>query len=135
MIPLSSFADGDGTKTTTPKDKNEISASAMSKPSPAGLVVINLNESASNSGIPTDILNQFEDVMEYPKEIKDAADEECVLVGFTYDEEGYINVESTHCSNESFNDHVVKNIEKIRLRNGSVTIGKQYFAKFSFKKL
>ena len=85
--------------------------------------------------MPQDILDQFGDVMAYPENVDNAAQKECVLVAFTYDDEGYLNVESTTSSNDSFNDHVVKNIEKIRLRNGSVTIGKQYFAKFSFKRL
>jgi hypothetical protein len=73
--------------------------------------------------------------MAYPEDVDNAAEEECVLVGFTYDDDGYINVENTRTSNEDFIPHVVTNIEKIRLRNGSVTIGKQYYAKFSFKKL
>jgi hypothetical protein len=87
------------------------------------------------TGIPQDILDQFGEVMAYPEEVQNAEQEECVLVGFTYDDDGYINVQTTQASNEEFTGHVVENIEKIRLRNGSVTIGKQYFAKFSFKKL
>jgi len=135
MISTTAFADGDVTKETSPKVKTEVNAVENIIGSSTNLTVINLNESSEITGLPQDILDQFGDVMAYPENVENAANEECVLVGFTYDDDGYINVRTTRTSNESFSDHVVNNIEKIRLRNGSVTIGKQYFAKFSFKKL
>ncbi len=135
MISLTAFADGDGTKETHPKGKTETMPTEMTIPSNSSLIVINLNESENNTGLPQDILDQFADVMAYPEDVENAADQECVLVGFSYDDDGYLHVESTRSSNDSFNKHVVSNIEKIRLRDGSVTIGKQYYAKFSFKKL
>lgn len=131
----SSFAGNDGVKATNNEKSAETTVTVENVLPTAELIVINLNESNEHVGLPDDILSQFGSVMAYPEEVKNAAEEECVLVGFTYDEEGFINVETTTSSNESFNDHVVTNIEKIRLRNGSVTIGKQYYAKFSFKKL
>ena len=135
MISTSAFADGDVTKGDLPKAKKETTVAVETVASSTNLIVINLNDPAEMTGIPQDILDQFGDVMAYPKEVQNAEQEECVLVGFTYDDDGYINVQTTKSSNEEFTDHVVKKIEKIRLRNGSVTIGKQYFAKFSFKKL
>ena len=135
LISLSSFADGDGLNDPNPKGNTETIAFEATINSATNLTVINLNESAEETGLPQDILEQFGDVMSYPKDIKNAAEQECVLVGFSYDDDGYIHVENTTSSNELFSDHVVCNIEKIRLRDGSVTIGKQYFAKFSFKKL
>jgi len=135
LISLSSYADGDGSKDPSPEGNTETIAIEASINSSTNLVVINLNESIEENGLPQDILDQFCDVLCYPKDVEDAAEQECVLVGFSYDDDGYKNVESTRSSNDSFKDHVVSNIEKIRLRNGSVTIGKQYFAKFSFKKL
>lgn len=135
MISVSAFADGDGSKGTHPKGKKETAPIEKSIVSSGNLVVINLEESVQENGLPKDILEQFGEVMSYPKNVQDVSEEECVLVGFSYDDDGFINVESTRSSNESFNEHVVSNIEKIRLRDGSVTIGKQYFAKFSFKKL
>lgn len=135
MISFSAYADGDGSKETHPKGKTETMPIELTIPSNSNLIVINLNESQDVGGLPQDILEQFGDVMAYPEDVQNAAEEECVLVGFSYDDDGFIQVESTRSSNASFDDHVVSNIEKIRLRDGSVTIGKQYFAKFSFKKL
>lgn len=130
-----SFAENDGDKTVTKEEITKTAVVIENVTPTADLIVINLNESADQKGLPQDIISQLDDVIAYPKNVDDPAEEECVLVGFTYDDDGYINVESTKASNESFTDHVVKNIEKIRLRNGSVTIGKQYYAKFSFKRL
>ena len=136
MIPLASFADGDETgNTPNPGTEIENSVSGNQMVSTANLVVINLKEEAAENGLPADILSQFSEVLSYPKDVEDANDVEVVVVGFSYDDDGYIHVGNTTSSNESFSDHVVSNIERIRLRNGSVTIGKQYFAKFSFKKL
>jgi hypothetical protein len=135
MISTSSFAEGDGEKGLVSKEKAKMEITEKTIATPNNLIVINLNESEASNGLPEDILKQFDEVMAYPKEVKDAADEECVLVGFTYDDDGYINVVDSKTSHEAFRKHVISNIEKIRLRDGSVTIGKQYFAKFSFKKL
>jgi len=135
MISITAFADGDVTKGESPRAKTETTVAEKTIASPTNLIVINLDDPAEMTGLPQDILDQFGDVMAYPENVESAAQEECVLVGFTYDDDGYINVQTTKASNEDFTDHVVEKIEKIRLRNGSVTIGKQYFAKFSFKKL
>ena len=135
MISLTAYADGDGTKETSPKGNTETIAIEATITSNTNLNVINLNESAETKGLPQDILDQFGDVMSYPEDVVNAAEQECVLIGFTYNDDGYLEVKTTQSSNDSFNDHVVSNIEKIRLRDGSVTMGKQYFAKFSFKKL
>jgi hypothetical protein len=134
LIPAS-YAGNDGEKTIASKAEAESKVVVENYVPSSNLIVINCNDDTECVGLPQDILDQFGTVMAYPENVQDAAEEECVLVGFSYDDEGYINVESTTSSNDSFNDHVVENIEKIRLRNGSVTIGKQYFAKFSFKKL
>ncbi len=133
LISFSSFAGEDGSKDPNPKGKTEIVEAEII--SNSSLIVINLNESAESNGLPEDILEQFAEVISYPKDVENATKKECVLVGFTYDDDGYIHVVSTRTSNDSFKDHVVVNIEKIRLRDGSVTIGKKYYAKFSFKKL
>jgi hypothetical protein len=135
LISTAALADGDVTKGDSPKTKTETAVAEKIIASSTNLIVINLNDPAEMTGLPQDILDQFGEVMAYPKNVQNAAEEECVLVGFTYDDDGYINVQTTRASNEDFTGHVVENIEKIRLRNGSVTIGKQYFAKFSFKKL
>lgn len=134
MIPAS-YAENDGEKASA-KEEFTKTAVVVENVMPApDLIVVDLNESTENIGLPRDIISQLGDVMAYPNDVKEAAEKECVLVEFTYDDDGYIHVANTTSTNESFDDHVVKNIEKIRLRNGSVTIGKQYYAKFSFKRL
>lgn len=131
-----SLAGNDGENTNHPKVTKEAIAKVESRMPAAELVVINLNEKVQEDlGLPQDIIDQLDRVLEYPEDVKEANDVECVLVGFTYDDDGYIHVKSSKSSNSSFEDHVKTNIEKIRLRNGSVTIGKEYYAKFSFKKL
>lgn len=135
MISSTAYADGDVTKETAKDVTLEAVSVENTSTASTNLIVINLNESSEITGLPQDIIDQFGDVLAYPEDVDDAEEEECVLVGFTYDDDGYINVQSTKTTNESFIDHVVTNIEKIRLRDGSVTIGKQYYAKFSFKKL
>ena len=135
MIPLVSFADGEGERAKKPKAKIESAVTVEAVVPARDLIVINLDETANTNCLPQDILDQFEDVMAYPEDVVNAGDEEIVLVGFSYDDEGFINVQDSNSSNESFTDHVVSNIEKIRLRDGCVTIGKHYYAKFSFKKL
>ena len=135
MISFTAVAGGDGSKGTHPKGKTEATPTETSIESSTNLIVINLNDNGYENGLPEDILKQFRDVIDYPEDVQNAEEEECVLDGFSYDDDGYIRVENTRSSNDSFSKHVVSNIEKIRLRDGSVTIGKQYFAKFSFKKL
>ena len=135
MVSIPALADGDGSKETSPKGNAEPEILEKVDRATGNLIVINLDDNMESLGLPQDILNQFGDVMSYPKNVSSASEVECVLVGFSYDDDGYINVENTRSSNDDFIEHVVSNIEKIRLRDGSVTIGKQYFAKFSFKKL
>lgn len=135
MVSIPALADGDGSKETNPKGNAEPEILEKIDRTSGNLIVINLDDNMDAVGLPQDILNQFGDVMSYPKNVSSASEVECVLVGFSYDDDGYIKVENTRTSNDDFVDHVVSNIEKIRLRDGSVTIGKQYFAKFSFKKL
>lgn len=135
FIVTASYAENDGDKTVTKEEITNTAVVVENVTPTSDLIVINLNESIDDKGLPQDIISQMDDVLAYPKEVENAAEEECVLVGFSYDDDGYIHVETTKASNDSFTDHVVKNIEKIRLRNGSVTIGKQYYAKFSFKRL
>lgn len=136
LIPAFSYADPDGGKTTEPDGTSETLTAEVNITPAANLIVLNMSEAENASlGLPQDILDQFSNVLAYPEDVDDANDEECVLVGFTYDDDGFIRVKNTRSSNDSFTKHVTGNIEKIRLRNGSVTIGKEYYAKFSFKKL
>lgn len=136
LIPAMSFANPDGDKTTEPGGNSETITAEVNITPASNLVVLKMSDAENASrGLPQDILDQFGDVLAYPEDVQDANDEECVLVGFTYDDDGYIQVKNTRSSNDSFTKHVTGNIEKIRLRNGSVTIGKEYYAKFSFKKL
>lgn len=129
------YAENDGKKAFAREEITETAVVVENIRPVPDLIVVDLNESTENVGLPRDIISQLGEVMAYPKDVKEANEKECVLVEFTYDDEGYIHVANTTSTNESFDDHVVTNIEKIRLRNGSVTIGKQYFAKFSFKRL
>ncbi|MDT8393879.1 MAG: hypothetical protein RQ761_08535 [Bacteroidales bacterium] len=130
-----SYAEYDGEKASGKEEFTKTAVVVENVQPVPDLIVVDLNETTENVGLPRDIISQLGDVMAYPKDVKDASEKECVLVEFTYDDDGYIHVANTTSTNESFDDHVVKNFEKIRLRNGSVTIGKQYYAKFSFKRL
>lgn len=88
-----------------------------------------------NSSIPMDTRNSINDVLTYPVFAQDEQRNDVVVVSFTYTEDGYLQVLSINSSDEKLNPYITKKLEKIRLRNGSVTIGKEYNAKFQFKLL
>ena len=93
MIPVS-YAGNDGDKTINPKGEKDTKVVVENFVPATDLIVINCNDPLECVGLPQDILDQFSDVMAYPEEVKDAAEEECVFVGFTYNDDGYIKVES-----------------------------------------
>jgi hypothetical protein len=135
MISFSSFAEGEELKSGKTNADKEATVKIEAVVPTADLIVINLGEQVSGPGLPEDIREQFEDAVVYPKDAENPRDKEIVMVCFTYDDDGYIHVKCTTSSSDYFNNHVVSNIEKIRLRDGSVTVGKLYYTKFSFKRL
>ena len=135
LISFSSFAEGDEIRKDKNSDDKEVAVKIETVVPAADLIVIDLGEQTAGPGLPEDIREQFEETIVYPKEIENPREKEIVMVCFTYDNEGYIHVKCTTSSNEYFNKYVISNIEKIRLRDGSVTVGKLYYTKFSFKKL
>ncbi len=131
LISFSAFAEGEE---DVAKENSNTNVSVEAALPSNDLIVINLKEK-QELGLPEDIREQFQETISYPENAEAVNEEELVVVGFTYDDDGYINVNQSASSNKSFEDHVISNIEKIRLRNGSVTIGKTYYAKFSFQRL
>lgn len=135
LISFSSIAAADGEKTEAPDANTEAAVTVEAVVPTSELIVINLNEKLNTTGMPEDIRQQFEEAISYPEGADNAEDKEIVVVCYSYDDDGYVHVKCTTSSNEYFNTHVVSNMEKIRLRDGNVTVGKQYYAKFSFKRL
>lgn len=98
------------------------------------VVVVNANNSLENS-IPADTKNSIYQQLSYPEFAQDEMKEDIIMVSFTYNEDGFIEILSTNSSDEELNIYIISKLENIRLKDGSVTIGKAYNAKFHFKLL
>lgn len=97
------------------------------------LVIEASNNSVNN--IPMDTKNSIYDVLTYPEFAHDDQQNDIVVVSFTYKEDGYLKVLSLNSSDEKLNSYIISKLENIRLKNGSVTLGKEYYARFLFKLL
>jgi hypothetical protein len=98
------------------------------------VVVVEANQ-VNTSSIPVDTRNAIFDELSYPKFAQDEQKEDLVILSFTYNEDGYLQILSINSSDEELNPYIISKLENIRLRDGSVTIGKAYNAKFHFKLL
>lgn len=83
--------------------------------------------------IPWDTQRLLANVMKYPEPARKYNMEGMVLVSFSYGEDGYINVNAVNASNDELKDHVVSQLEEIRLSRGIVDTHKEYIARFDFK--
>ncbi len=101
----------------------------------AEVVVIDANNATLCNAIPDDTRNSINKEVSYPEFARDNQEEGMVIVSFTYNEDGYIEILSSNASDQKFNDYIISKLEKIRLKYGSVTIGKAYNAIFHFKLL
>ena len=97
------------------------------------LIIINLEEEEYIDDIPFDTKQVFRQNITYPEFARKMKIEGVVFVCFTYNEDGYIEIICTNSSHEEFNEYIIEQLSNTRLRNGSVKIGKEYFAKFVFK--
>lgn len=100
----------------------------------AEIVVIEASAVDANC-IPLDTRKAINDQLSYPKFAQDDQKQDLVMVSFTYSEDGYMEILSINSSDEELNPYIISKLENIRLRDGSVTIGKAYNAKFHFKLL
>ena len=100
----------------------------------AEVVVVEANQ-LNPSSIPVDTRKAIFEELSYPKFAQDEQKEDIVVLSFTYDEDGYMKILSINSSDEELNPYIISKLENIRLRDGSVTIGKAYNAKFHFKLL
>lgn len=91
-----------------------------------------LDEVEVPKGIPQETLQSFE-CISFPEEARALNEEGSVCVCFTYTEDGYIKILSTNASNENFKNCIIEELKKIRLSNGTVTVGKEYLTKFDFR--
>lgn len=87
------------------------------------------------SSIPMDTRNSILDKLTYPDFAQDDQRNDVVVLSFTYTEDGFLKILSLNSSDEKLNPYIISKLEKIRLKNGSVTIGKEYYARFQFKLL
>ena len=101
----------------------------------AGEVVVLEAINNSVNSIPMDTRNSISDKLTYPKFAHDDQRKDIVVVSFTYTEDGFLKILSLNSSDEELNPYIISKLENIRLKNGSVTIGKEYYARFQFKLL
>lgn len=83
--------------------------------------------------IPIDTKRSINDQLLYPEFARDERGSDVVVVSFTYTDDGFLKVLSLNSSDEELNPYIITKLENIRLKDGSVTIGKEYFARFQFK--
>jgi hypothetical protein len=100
----------------------------------ADIIVIEATNNSYGS-IPMDTKNSINEILTYPSFAQDEQRNDVVIVSFTYMEEGYLKVLSLNSSDEKLNPYITTKLEKIRLKKGSVTIGKEYNARFQFRLL
>ncbi len=98
------------------------------------VVVVDANN-VINNRIPTDTRNSMYNELQYPKFAQDDQKQDLVVISFTYKEDGFMQVLSINSSDQELNQYIISKLENIRLKDGSVTIGKAYNAKFHFKLL
>ena len=98
----------------------------------AGEVMVIEAINNSDSSIPMDTRNSIYDELTYPSFAQDDQLNDVVVVSFTYTEDGFLEILSLNSSDEELNPYLISKLEKIRLKNGSVTIGKAYYARFQF---
>ena len=101
----------------------------------ASEVVVKEAENNFDKALPCCTQKSIMDILSYPKFAQDEQKEDMVMVSFTYTEDGFMDILSINSSDEELNPYIISTLENIRLRDGSVTIGKAYNAKFHFKLL
>jgi len=92
-----------------------------------------LDEEPYIDDIPFDTKYVITKTIKYPSKAAKDLVEGVVLVSYIYNEHGYIEIVSTNYSDPVLNDYIIQELEKIRLRNGLITVGKEYFIKFNFE--
>ncbi len=97
--------------------------------------IIDADNYGLDNTIPKDTRDAIYSILTYPEFARENIEDGVVFVNFTYDEDGYIKIRSTNYSDEQLNKYIVDKLENIRLRNGIVTIGKEYHLKFHFELL
>jgi hypothetical protein len=100
----------------------------------ADIIFLEANNNPIGS-IPMDTRKSIIDVLTYPEFAQDDQQNDLVAISFTYTEEGYLKILSINSSDEELNPYITRKLEKIRLKDGTVTIGKAYYARFQFKVL
>ncbi|MCB2219534.1 MAG: hypothetical protein KQI35_03990 [Bacteroidetes bacterium] len=137
-----SMASNEGDKVDKLKSENEseVTNQALSdnvmEPNDEAIDVVVLEATNNPVGsIPLDTKNSISEKLTYPKFAQDDQRTDVVVVSFTYTEEGFLKVLSLNSSDEELNPYIISKLENIRLKNGTVTIGKEYYAKFQFKLL
>jgi hypothetical protein len=127
-------------KTNEPRAKKEMTQEDIFKKvnesfAKAAEVVVVEASQVNTSSIPDDTRKAIFKELSYPKFAQDERKEDFMVVSFTYDEDGYMKILSINSSDKELNPYIISKLENIRLRDGSVTIGKAYNAKFHFKLL
>ena len=123
------------TKTSTEIAIQEIFNNVNESFATASEVVVVDASSVNQHSIPLDTKNSIYKELIYPKFAQDDQKQDFVVISFTYTEDGFMKVNSINSSDEELNPYIISKLESIRLRDGSVTIGKAYNAKFHFKLL
>jgi outer membrane biosynthesis protein TonB len=85
--------------------------------------------------IPWDTKQVIASRFKYPEPARKENEEGSVLITFSYNENGYIEVKTAISDNEKLKDYVVKTLQSIKLTQGIVDLSKEYTARFDFRLL
>lgn len=85
--------------------------------------------------IPFDTRQVILERMAYPEFARETGTEGSVCVCVKYDENGYLKVVQCNCSNTDLRDYVVSVLQSIRLREGIVSLDKEYILRFNFRSI
>ena len=88
---------------------------------------------ATDSDNPTKIEKLLKKIITYPDFAKKEKIEGVVLVNFTVNSDGTLNINLTNESSEAFKKYVVDKLSLIKLKPGTTEEGKTYNVKFEFK--
>jgi outer membrane biosynthesis protein TonB len=101
-----------------------------------GLMLISATGSfakTANTYNPTQIEKLLKKTIAFPEFAKKGNIEGIVLVSFTVNSDGSLNVNMTNESSDALKEYVVEKLLNIKLKPGNAEEGKTYNVKFEFK--
>lgn len=94
-----------------------------------------LQEEEYIDDIPFDTKKVIMEKLAYPQFAKESGIEGSVCVCCKYDENGFLKVVACNSSDESLRSYVISMLQNVRLREGVISLDKEYVLRFNFKRI